>query len=265
MHARDAMLKSGRLTWQLLCETITSTPNPSIADCSALVRGACSFAAIRGHQMHFYPNERLALFIDGANLYATAKALGFDIDYKRLLALFRTQGPAGARPLLHGAGRGSGILLDPAAGRLARLQRLHDGDQADQGIHRLRRAPQDQRQHGHRADRRCHGAGRDPRPCRAVLRRRRFPRLVEALQQRACASAWSRRCRRSRRWSPTNCAGRPTSSSTWPTSKTRSAAIRPRAPCASRVSPARAACDAARSAPAASTLDYPDDEDDGRS
>ena len=38
--------------------------------------------------MHFYPNERLALFIDGANLYATAKALGFDIDYKRLLALF---------------------------------------------------------------------------------------------------------------------------------------------------------------------------------
>jgi uncharacterized LabA/DUF88 family protein len=42
--------------------------------------------------MNFYPNERLAIFIDGANLYATAKALGFDIDYKRLLALFRTKG-----------------------------------------------------------------------------------------------------------------------------------------------------------------------------
>ena len=42
--------------------------------------------------MHFYPNERLAIFIDGANLYSTAKALGFDIDYKRLLALFRTKG-----------------------------------------------------------------------------------------------------------------------------------------------------------------------------
>ena len=42
--------------------------------------------------MHFYLNERLAIFIDGANLYATAKALGFDIDYKRLLALFRTKG-----------------------------------------------------------------------------------------------------------------------------------------------------------------------------
>lgn len=39
-----------------------------------------------------YENERVALFIDGANLYATAKALGFDIDYKRLLAHFRQQG-----------------------------------------------------------------------------------------------------------------------------------------------------------------------------
>ena len=31
----------------------------------------------------------MALFIDGANLYATAKSLGFDIDYKRLLSEFR--------------------------------------------------------------------------------------------------------------------------------------------------------------------------------
>lgn len=38
--------------------------------------------------MHFYEQERAALFIDGANLYATARALGFDIDYKRLLDLF---------------------------------------------------------------------------------------------------------------------------------------------------------------------------------
>jgi len=39
--------------------------------------------------MHFYDNERVALFIDGANLYSTAKALGFDVDYKRLLTHFR--------------------------------------------------------------------------------------------------------------------------------------------------------------------------------
>jgi uncharacterized LabA/DUF88 family protein len=37
----------------------------------------------------FYPDERVALFIDGANLYAAARSLGFDIDYKKLLDLFR--------------------------------------------------------------------------------------------------------------------------------------------------------------------------------
>jgi uncharacterized LabA/DUF88 family protein len=42
--------------------------------------------------MIFYQTERTALFIDGANLYATAKALQFDIDYKRLLMLFRQKG-----------------------------------------------------------------------------------------------------------------------------------------------------------------------------
>lgn len=33
--------------------------------------------------------QRAALFIDGANLYATTKALGFDIDYKKLLRHFQ--------------------------------------------------------------------------------------------------------------------------------------------------------------------------------
>jgi uncharacterized LabA/DUF88 family protein len=36
--------------------------------------------------------DRIALFIDGANLYATAKSLGFDIDYKRLLKEFQSRG-----------------------------------------------------------------------------------------------------------------------------------------------------------------------------
>src|ERR1700759_5608725 len=35
---------------------------------------------------------RIALFIDGANLYGTTKALGFDIDYKRLLEEFQRRG-----------------------------------------------------------------------------------------------------------------------------------------------------------------------------
>ena len=39
-----------------------------------------------------YKEERLALFIDGANLYAAAKALEFDIDYSRLLQWAEGQG-----------------------------------------------------------------------------------------------------------------------------------------------------------------------------
>ena len=35
---------------------------------------------------------KLAVFIDGANLYATAKALGFDIDYKKLLKELQGRG-----------------------------------------------------------------------------------------------------------------------------------------------------------------------------
>lgn len=42
--------------------------------------------------MIFHEGERVALFIDGANLYSAAKSLGFDIDYKRLLNLFATKG-----------------------------------------------------------------------------------------------------------------------------------------------------------------------------
>ena len=38
--------------------------------------------------MKFCAQERVGVFIDGANLYATARSLGFDIDYKRLLELF---------------------------------------------------------------------------------------------------------------------------------------------------------------------------------
>jgi uncharacterized LabA/DUF88 family protein len=37
-------------------------------------------------------SSSIALFIDGANLHATAKALGFDIDYRRLLKEFQSRG-----------------------------------------------------------------------------------------------------------------------------------------------------------------------------
>ena len=37
----------------------------------------------------FDPREKIAMFIDGANLYATSRALGFDIDYRKLLSTFQ--------------------------------------------------------------------------------------------------------------------------------------------------------------------------------
>lgn len=38
------------------------------------------------------PGERVALFIDGANLYSTARALNVDIDFRKLLDLYSSKG-----------------------------------------------------------------------------------------------------------------------------------------------------------------------------
>jgi len=42
--------------------------------------------------LNFHAEERIVVFVDGANLYSTARALGFDIDYKSLLNLFSGKG-----------------------------------------------------------------------------------------------------------------------------------------------------------------------------
>lgn len=42
--------------------------------------------------MYLNPADRLALFIDGANLYSASRNLGFEMDYKKMLAYFRAQG-----------------------------------------------------------------------------------------------------------------------------------------------------------------------------
>src|ERR1700710_908574 len=39
--------------------------------------------------MPFLPNERVALFIDGANLYSASRNLGFDVDYRNMLEYFK--------------------------------------------------------------------------------------------------------------------------------------------------------------------------------
>ena len=42
--------------------------------------------------MTVYKGERTALFIDGANLFSAARALSFNIDYKKMLDVFRKDG-----------------------------------------------------------------------------------------------------------------------------------------------------------------------------
>ena len=65
--------------------------------------------------------SRIALFIDGANLHATARALGFDMDFRRLLAEFQDRGNL-LRAFYYTAifedQEGS---IDPSVDRLARL------------------------------------------------------------------------------------------------------------------------------------------------
>jgi uncharacterized LabA/DUF88 family protein len=42
--------------------------------------------------MAFYATDRIALFIDGANLYNAARSLNIDIDFKKLLEEFQKRG-----------------------------------------------------------------------------------------------------------------------------------------------------------------------------
>ncbi len=42
--------------------------------------------------MTFYPTDKIALFIDGANFFSAGRALNTDIDYKKLLEEFRKRG-----------------------------------------------------------------------------------------------------------------------------------------------------------------------------
>jgi uncharacterized LabA/DUF88 family protein len=41
--------------------------------------------------MNLYPSDRLAVFIDGANLYSAARSLNHDLDFKKMLDWFRAR------------------------------------------------------------------------------------------------------------------------------------------------------------------------------
>lgn len=42
--------------------------------------------------MGFYKDEKIAIFIDGTNLYSAARALGLEIDFRKLLEEFQSKG-----------------------------------------------------------------------------------------------------------------------------------------------------------------------------
>ena len=216
------------------------------------------------HSMHFYETERIALFIDGANLYATAKALGFDIDYKRLLALFRTKGQL-VRALYYTA-----LAEDQEYSSIRPLV-----DWLDYNGYTMVTKPT--KEFTDALGRRKIKGNMDIELTVDAMR------LVDRLDHivlftgdgdfrawwRPCsnagvASASSRRCRPSRRWWPTNCAGRRISSSISPTSKIRCAATRRPGP---RARPARAAPGPARRGDRRrrpQRSNYPDEEEDER-
>jgi uncharacterized LabA/DUF88 family protein len=116
--------------------------------------------------------NKIALFIDGANLYVTAKTLGFDIDYKRLLEEFQSRGTllralyytaiaedqeySAIRPLIDWLGYNGFTVVTKAT------KEFIDANGR-------------QRQHGHRACGRCHGVRRAHRRDGFVLGRWRFP------------------------------------------------------------------------------------------
>ena len=148
----------------------------------------------------FYKDERLALFIDGSNLYAAAKALGFDIDYKLLRQEFMRRGKllrafyytallendeySPIRPLvdwLHY--NGFTMVTKPAK------------EYTDSQGRRKVKGNMDIELAG-----RCDGTGAACRSHRAVLGRRRFPPAGrKPATSRACASRWSRPFAASRR------------------------------------------------------------------
>src|SRR5258707_11669700 len=127
--------------------------------------------------------NRTALFIDGANLYSTAKALGFDIDYKRLLEEFQSHGTL-VRAFYYTAVT---EYLEFSAVRPLLAWLDYDGSTVDTKPTE-ERPPEGQGQHGHRAYSRCDGACRPRRSHRAFLRRRRFPFVGRSPAATRCSS-----------------------------------------------------------------------------
>src|SRR6266852_2676698 len=124
--------------------------------------------------MIFYPEERIAIFNDVANLYSAARGLAFDIDYKRLLDLFRSKGRL-MRAFYYTA-----LIEDQEYSPIRPLVDCLDYNGYTMVTKPTKEftdamAPPHQGEHGHRAGDRHAGDGRAHRSCDPVLGRRRFP------------------------------------------------------------------------------------------
>src|ERR1041384_1797882 len=125
--------------------------------------------------MHFLPNERVALFIDGANLYSASRNLGFDVDYRNLLEFFRRKAHV-VRAYYYSAVLETDEYspLKPLTDWLA-FNWFTLWAQPAKGVHRCRRSAARERQHGYRGRGGHVGTGAANRPRCAVQRRLGFP------------------------------------------------------------------------------------------
>ena len=140
------------------------------------------------------------LLIDGANLYAATKALGFDIDYKLLRQEFMRRGKLLRAFYYTALLENEEYSPDPAARGLASLQRVRHGHETRQGVHRQPGPPQGEGEHGHRA----HGSmpwslRRMSTTSCCFPETAIFGRWWKACSARACGCPSSRRSVRSRR------------------------------------------------------------------
>ncbi len=166
-----------------------------------------------------HPDERVAVFIDGANLYSTARGLAFDMDYKKLLEAFKQRGLfirasyytalvedqdfSPIRPLVDWLDYNGYTLVTKPAREFtdATGRRRFKGDMdIEIAIDMMEAAAH--------ADHLFLFSGDGD-----------FAPLVQRFAARAYASAWSPPSDRTRRWPPTNSAGPLTISSTSPTSQ----------------------------------------------
>src|SRR5215203_2145967 len=154
---------------------------------------------------NFYENERVALFIDGANLYSAARALGFDIDYRRLLKVFREKGRL-VRAYYYTA-----LIEDQEYSPIRPLI-----DWLDYNGYTMVTKPT--KEFTDAMGRRKIKGNMDIELAIDVLEMAEHLDHV-ILFSGACASRWSAPSSPRRRWWPTSCAARPTTSSNSPSSR----------------------------------------------